>query len=212
MSVAAPEGTTSVRFSPRGTAELERRIAAVARSLVASDRAALLAGAQDAIRREMSSDNDLADDFARATASHAKWQRIHRYVRVVPYRDLPAEPRSRQWQRAVALVRDIGDLDLLEWTVAQADLALAEVSRGARAAAPQTRVEPTYLVLLKSVADRKRKARAELDWALTARDRGWITCTSGTLGANLIALHAASVHARDNPDYRGPCDAAFAGR
>lgn len=208
----ALQGTAPVRFSLRGTAELERRIEAAARSLTAAERSALLAEAQDAIGREMSSDNDLADDLARATASHAKWQRIHRFVRAVPYRDLPAESRPRQWQRAVGLARDIGDLDLLEWTVAQADLAWAEVSRSAHTSAQETRVEPTYLVLLKAVADRKRKARAELDWALTARDRGWITCTSGTLGANLIALHAASVHTRDNPDYQGPCDGAFVGR
>ncbi len=70
--------------------------------------------------------------------------------------------------------------------------------------------EPTYIVLLKGLANKKRKARAALRWAQIARDKGWVACTSATLAENLIALHSASVHSRGNPGYAGPVDGAYA--
>lgn len=195
----------------RYRSELERRIAAVRRSHTPVDIQRLLTAAQDAVAAEMSSDMQLSDDFVRAEAEHRRWQAIHRFVRAVPYRDDLRQARPRQWQGAMSIAREIGDLDLLEWVVGQVDKAHLEASRGKAAASSVgvSEAEPTYLVFLKAVANKKRKARAALQWAQNAKEKGWITCTSGTLGENLIALHSASVHSRDNPDYQGPVDGAY---
>lgn len=196
----------------RGQIELERRIAAADRLFSPAERGRLLLIAQDAIAAEMSSDMQLADDFTRAEAEHRRWQSIHRYVRAIPYRDDPAETRPRQWQMVLEHARKLGDLDVMEWAVNQIDRAYAEASRHPggvpEGAGTQQACEPVYLVFLKAIANKKRKAKAALQWAQTARQNGWITCTTATLGENLIALHAASVHSRDNPDYDGPVDAA----
>lgn len=189
--------------------ELDRRMTAVGRAIGPQERARLLELVRDAIAAEMSSDTQLADEFVRAEIEHRRWQAIHRYVRAVPYRDDFAAPRPRQWQGAMAVARDLGDLDLIEWVVAQIDRAHAEAARRKTSAPAESGTEPTYLVLLKAVANNKRKARAALAWTQTAREKGWITCTSGTLGENLLALHAASVHSRDNPDYVGPVDGPY---
>ncbi len=199
-------GTADPAAAAKGLAELERRIAASRRAVDDRQREELLQAAKDAVADAESTFSQLGDDMVQAEVTHRKWQAVHRYVRAVPYRDEADEPRPRQWQRAVAMATDIGDLDLLAWVVQQADLAYAEAARGRQAGDQRPEAGPTYLALLKAVADRKRKARAELTWAKTATANGWITCQTSTLGANLIALHAASIHSRDNPDYTGPRD------
>lgn len=197
----------------RAKVELERRIAAVRRSLTTRDIQRLAVAAQEAAAAEMSSEMQLSDDFTRAEVEHRRWQAIHRLVRALPYRDDARQPRPRQWQGAMTIAREIGDLDLLDWVVAQVDKAHLEAARQSATGvktAPAGEAEPTYLIFLKAVANKKRKARAALQWAQTAKENGWITCTSGTLGENLIALHSASVHSRDNPDYQGPVDGVYA--
>lgn len=197
-------GTSDQAAAGKGAAELERRIAASRRAVDDARREELLHAARDAVADAETSQVQLGGEMVETEASHRKWQAVHRYIRAVPYRDDPAEPRPRQWQRAVAMATDIGELDLLAWTVQQVDLAWAEAAR--KKSGEASEAGPTYLALLKAVADRKRKARAELTWARTASANGWITCQTSTLGANLIALHAASIHSRDNPDYNGPRD------
>lgn len=195
---------------------LERRLALAERTVDASLRADLLAAAHDAVAADMVSDVQLSDELTSADSAHRRWQAVHRYVRAVPWRDDPTLARPQHWQSAVALARSIGDLDLMEWAVAMADRAHADASRQRRGdsadratAAAATQAPPTYLAFLKEIANRRRKARVSLHWAQTARQNGWITCTTQTLGENLIALHAASVHSRDNPDYDGPVDGAY---
>jgi hypothetical protein len=197
---------SAVANSP-GSFRIERRMARASRNYTIEDIADLLGAAQEAIANDMRTQAQLVDEAAQTLSALGKWQAIHRYIRAAPYRDDPDAPRSRQWQGALALARALGDLDLIEWVVDQIDLALAAGRRGARNEAEED-AAPTYLVLLKSVANRRRKARAALKWLETAREKGWSTCDSSTLGANLILLHAASVHSRDNPLYFEPCDGA----
>mgnify|MGYP001172793220 CR=1 FL=1 len=168
----------------------------------------LLEEAKEAVSGDLSSSLQLVDELTHGEAEHRKWQAIHRYVQAIPYRDAAGIPRSRQWQEAMGKVRPIGDLDLIEWVHLKIDTAL-RLERAGRGAAALLRAGPTYLVLLNHVAARKRRARAALSWAQDARDKGWITCTSETLGENLKALHQASIHSRDNPDYGGVADGAY---
>lgn len=197
-------------------ARLYRRLALADRSFDVETRARLLASAQDAVAADMASDLQLSDELTAAESANRRWQAVHRYVRAVPWRDDALLTRPRHWQVAITMSRNLGDLDLMEWAVAMADRAHAEASRqhrdqdnGVAVAANADAVVPTYLAFLKEIANRRRKARVSLHWAQTARQNGWITCTTETLGENLIALHAASVHSRDNPDYDGPVDGAY---
>lgn len=190
-----------------GSIGVERRIARAQRDYAAEDIAVLLGAAREAIEDDMRTQAQLVDEAVQMLSALRKWQAVHRYIRCAPYRDDPAAPRSRHWQGALALARALGDLDLIEWVVDQTDLALASGRRGLEKETEEG-AAPTYLVLLKSVANHRRKARVALKWLETAREKGWATCDSTTLGANLLRLHAASVHSRDNPLYFGPGDGA----
>ena len=190
-----------------GSFGIERRMARASQVYTTQDVADLLGAAQTAIAEDMRIQSRLADEAAQTLSALRKWQAIHRYIRCAPYRDDPDAPRARQWQSALALARALGDFDLIEWAVDQIDLALASARRGASNEAEHD-ATPTYLILLKSVANRRRKARVAMKWLETAREKGWSTCDSSTLGANLILLHAASVHSRDNPLYFDHCDGA----
>lgn len=205
-----PKGKTMVLAadpnSP-GSFRIERRVARANRNYTAKDIARLLGAAQEAIEEDMRTQAQLVDEAVQTQSALRKWQAVHRYIRAAPYRDDADAPRSRHWQGAMEIARALGDLDLIEWVMDQIDLALAAGRRGSEYGA-EGGAAPTYLVLLKSVANRRRKARAALRWLETAREKGWITCDSTTLGANLLLLHAASVHSRDNPLYFGPCDGA----
>jgi hypothetical protein len=61
---------------------------------------------------------------------------------------------------------------MLDWVVAQVDRAHAEDARLRRAGGALVEREPTYIVFLKGLANKKRKARAALQWARIARDKG----------------------------------------
>src|SRR5690606_23344806 len=100
--IEPPEG-------PISTEELDRRIAAASPARARD----LLADAKDAVGADMSSSLALVDDLTRSEAEHRKWQAIHRYIQAVPYRDREGQPRSRQWQDAMAAIRPLGDLDLI---------------------------------------------------------------------------------------------------
>jgi hypothetical protein len=204
VRLALQSEPSELRDGPISTEELDRRISAASPARARE----LLAEAKEAVRDDMSSSLALVDDLARAEAEHRKWQAIHRYIQAVPFRDREGQVRSGQWQQAMAVVRPLGDFDLIEWVHLKIDTSL-RLEQSRRGTAAVQRAGPTYLVLLNTVASRKRRARAALSWAQEAKDRGWITCTSETLGENLKALHQASIHARDNPDYGGHADGAY---
>ena len=191
----------------RNERSIDRRIEVSARFGV-KDLPELLRAVQDAVAADMSSTVQFGADIDAAVAEHRKWQLIHRYVLRTPFHSEPGAPRAQQWQGVLGRVREIGDLDLIEWVIEQADTAIAK-ARTEPARLAETAI-PTYLLLLRHVASRKRQARAQLRWAKDADKSGWSTCTTATLGRNLIDLHAASVHSRDNPEYSGPVDGVYA--
>lgn len=190
-----------------GSIGVERRMARAHRDYTAEDIAVLLGAAREAIEDDMRTQAQLVDEAVQMLSALRKWQAVHRYIRCAPYRDDPAAPRSRHWQGALALARALGDLELIEWVVDQTNLALASGRRGLEKETEEG-AAPAYLVSLKSGANHRRKARVALKWLETAREKGWATCDSTTLGANLLRLHEASIHSRDNPLYFGPSDGA----
>jgi hypothetical protein len=197
-----------VRRGAAAEAELERRLR-LAQRAPDTDLGRLLDTARSAVADDLSSTVQFGSDVTIAEAAHRKWQLIHRYMHRLPFRDDPAASRPAQWQRALQLVRPIEDLDLIEWVSSQVDAALSREARARRGLLEERRNEPVYLVLLRHVAARKRQARAELGWAREAEAKGWGTCNVATLGSNVLDLHAASVHSRDNPAYAGPVDGAY---
>lgn len=166
----------------------------------------LRAEVRQAVVAELSAEMQLGEETQFAEAALAKWRLIHRYVQRTPFADDPALPRSRQWQAVRGRVRQLDDLELLEWVDIKIDSALRHEQRSG--AAGQHQAGSTYLVLLNNVAARKRRAQAAVRWVKEAGEKGWITCNTHTLGPALLKLHADSVHSRDNPLYGGHPDRA----
>lgn len=201
-----PTGTLTGTLT--GNSELDRRLTHLGRHPPA-DIERLLADARAAIADDMSSSVQFGSDLALAEGAHRKWQQMHRYVQRIPFRDDPAATRVARWQVAMAKIRVLDDLDLIDWVQSRIDDARTQAVREQKGLAEPRRTEPVYLVLLRHIAGRKRQARAQLRWAREAAANGWGTCNEATLGSNVLDLHAASVHSRDNPAYHGPCDGAY---
>jgi hypothetical protein len=103
----------------------------------------------------------------------AVWQAIHRYVYATPYRDRQRLKRSEQWREVLPRVRDLGEPELVDWVVLQAEVA-SNRERGIPDMRPR-KAGPSFIVLLEHVVGRMRKARAILEWMRAADAEGcWI--------------------------------------
>lgn len=119
-------------------------------------------------------------DIERHAMHLAKWRAIHGFLHKTPYRDRPGQKRSQQWSAVVERVRDLGEIELIDWVLLQVDVA-RNLERGIQDMRPRKN-GPTFLVMLEYVANRKRKALAILKWVKEA-DRDGYYCVDGEFHA-----------------------------
>ncbi len=121
------------------------------------DRQAALQGNEDAY-------------LARQELEFEKWRLIHKQVHQHPF-TLPARlARSAQWREAANRIRELGEIELLDWTLQQAEIA-DNLERGIQDLRPRKN-GPCHALVLEYVANRKRKALAVLRFAKAGADGG----------------------------------------
>jgi hypothetical protein len=99
-----------------------------------------------------------------------KWRLIHKYVHDHPFATRERPPRSEQWREAASRVRDLGEPELLDWTLLQAEIA-GNLEHGIQDLRPRKN-GPCHCLVLEYVANRKRKALAVLRFAQASDEEG----------------------------------------
>jgi len=104
------------------------------------------------------------------TLEFDKWRLIHKFVHSSPFRTRTHQKRSEQWREAAKKIRDIGEIEVLDWTLLQAEVA-SNLERGIQDMRPR-KGGPCHPLLLEYVSDRKRKANAILHFAIAGESKG----------------------------------------
>ncbi len=125
---------------------------------------------RDILERQAAAERGAEPTLARQELEFEKWRLIHRYVHTHPFATRRRLPRSRQWQEAANRVRDLGEPEVLDWLLQQAEIA-RNLERGVRDLRPR-KGGPCYAALLEYVANRKRKALAILHFARAGEEQG----------------------------------------
>lgn len=99
-----------------------------------------------------------------------KWRLIHKYVHSNPFPTRETGKRSDQWRDAAEQIRDIGEIELLDWCLLQVDVA-SNLERGIQDMRPR-KAGPCHPLILEYVANRKRKALAVLHFATAGQAQG----------------------------------------
>ncbi len=101
---------------------------------------------------------------ARARLDYRKWKLIQDYVTRFPVVDRAHLIRSLQWRDVVEHVRDLNDLEILDWALQQVEIATHHEA-GIQDLRPHGSC-PCQTLLLRHVSGRKQKANLVLKWAL----------------------------------------------
>ncbi len=118
--------------------------------------------------------HDLEDEIQtildRQELEFEKWRLIHKQLRQHPF-TLPARlSRAAQWREAANRIRDLGEIELLDWALQQAEIA-HNLERGIQDLRPR-KSGPCHALVLEYVANRKRKALAVLHFTKAGQDDG----------------------------------------
>lgn len=131
---------------------------------------------RDILEREAAAGGQGSPSPAGYELQFEKWRLIHKYIHQNPFATRARLPRSEQWREAANRIRDLGELELLDWALLQAEIA-GNLERGIQDMRPR-RKGPCYGLLLEYVANRKRKALAVLHFAKAGEDEGVFTVNS----------------------------------
>lgn len=101
---------------------------------------------------------------------HQKWQLIHEYVRLRPFRDGARLPRSRQWQDAMNQIRELRDQDAVDWLWQQSDISRHH-EQGIQDMRPP-RTGTCHAALVEYLRMREHKANVILQWEEGAQRDG----------------------------------------
>lgn len=138
-----------------------------------------------------------ASDRLLAEAELVAASLLHRFVHKHCFSDRDREPRSAQWEAVLVRLRPVADEALLDWLIVQIDVA-KNLARGIQDMRPR-KAGPTWHVLLEHVGNRKRKAKAVLDWLIAAEKSGGATATGETLPEALRQMHSLSASEKREP-------------
>ena len=123
---------------------------------------------RDLIHRQAAAERAGGASSADPVLDFEKWRLIHKYVYGRPFATRARLPRSEQWREAVNRIRDLGETELLDWALLQAEIA-RNLERGVQDLRPRKN-GPCHGLLLEYVANRKRKALAVLRFARAAEE------------------------------------------
>ncbi len=131
-------------------------------------------GLEDEIRNILDRQAALGDNedayLARQELEFEKWRLIHKQMHQHPF-TLPSRlARSAQWREAANRIRDLGEVELLDWTLQQAEIA-HNLERGIQDLRPRKN-GACHALVLEYVANRKRKALAVLHFAKAGENDG----------------------------------------
>ncbi len=101
---------------------------------------------------------------------YRKWQLMHEYVRLRPFRVNPRQPRSAQWLEAMNRMRELRDRDVLDWLWQQSDIARNH-ERGIQDMRPPWK-GTCHEALVKYLKMREHKAKIVLQWEEGAQREG----------------------------------------
>lgn len=133
-------------------------------------------------------------DSARYQAQLETWRAIQRFMHKTPFRDRAGLKRSDQWRSVLDRVRDLNQIELIDWVALQVEVA-GNRERGIPDMRPRKNGH-AFLVMLEYVSNRKRKALALLKWALEAEREGFTTSgTGGPISERLAEHFKAAVDA-----------------
>lgn len=143
----------------------------------------------DEIRRivacESSPEFERASVAAKADLQFQKWRLIHKFIHAHPFPTKTRLCRSEQWMDAARHVRDIAEVEVLDWVLLQAEVA-RNLEKGVQDLRPRKN-GPCHELLLEYVGNRKRKALAVYKWAAAADESS--TATNDTLTLEILKRH-----------------------
>jgi len=121
-----------------------------------------------------------------------KWRLIHKYIHSHPFRTRGHLERSRQWREAANEIRDLGEIELLDWALLQVEVA-RNLERGIQDMRPRKN-GPCHPLVLEYLANRKRKALAVLHFARAGEVGGLHSVNSAHHG------HSADILRKQYPE------------
>lgn len=122
------------------------------------------------VERQAAAGGDGGATLSRQELELEKWRLIHEHPHRHPFPTPARLVRSAQWREAANRVRDLGEVELLDWALQQAEIA-RNLERGVRDLRPRKN-GPCHGLLLEYAANRKRKALAVLHFAKAGVDEG----------------------------------------
>jgi hypothetical protein len=173
--VGAEDGMDEIPAGPRVWEAAERLLSGLEgrRLLPPSALAELAAAVRERVAARQRTPGRGGTDAEPFERQYAVWQAIFHYLQAMPYRDRQRLKRSEQWREVLPRVRDLGEQELIDWVVLQ-----AEVAHNRERGIPDMRQRkdgPTFCVMLEHVANRQRKALAIVKWLRAADAEGcWI--------------------------------------
>ncbi len=135
-----------------------------------SKQAELTASIRAIVDHQSSSDADALSYREAQTLEFEKWRLIHKFVHGTPFRTRENQKRSEQWRDVVGHIRAVGEPEVLDWVLLQAEVA-SNLERGIQDMRPR-KGGPCHPLLLEYVSDRKRKANAILHFAIAGESKG----------------------------------------
>ena len=101
---------------------------------------------------------------------HKKWQLMHEYVRLRPFRVKPRQKRSDQWQEAMNKVRELRDSEVIDFLWQQSDISRNH-EQGIQDVRPP-RKGTCHEALVEYLKMREHKALVVLEWEEGAQRDG----------------------------------------
>ncbi len=112
----------------------------------------------------------------RAEFRFHKWQFIHKTIHDHPFSVRMNQPRAEQWREALNIIRDIGEMELIDWVLLQVEVA-QNLSNGIQDMRPRKGGQ-CHPLLLEYTGNRKRHALAVLHFAREGEKEGLYTVNS----------------------------------
>lgn len=116
------------------------------------------------------------DAGRRAEFEFHKWQLVHKIIHDHPFHVKTNQPRADQWREALNVIRDLDEMELIDWVLLQIEVA-ENLARGIQDMRPRKGGQ-CHPLLLEYTGNRKRHALAVLHFARDGEKEGLYTVNS----------------------------------